>query len=58
METVAEGVEDPEQLGFRNRLGCHRAQGYFLSRPLPPEALAALLARRPGTAARYTAEAV
>jgi EAL domain-containing protein (putative c-di-GMP-specific phosphodiesterase class I) len=58
METVAEGVEDPEQLGALVRLGCHRAQGYFLSRPLPPDALADLLARHPGTAADRAAEAV
>jgi EAL domain-containing protein (putative c-di-GMP-specific phosphodiesterase class I) len=58
METIAEGVEEPEQLAFLRRLRCHRAQGYYVSRPLPPDALAALLARRPGTAERYTAEAV
>ena len=58
METVAEGVEDPEQLGVLGRLGCHRAQGYFVSRPLPPEAFADFLARSPGTAERHTAEAV
>jgi EAL domain-containing protein (putative c-di-GMP-specific phosphodiesterase class I) len=58
METIAEGVEDPDQLGFLRRLGCNRAQGYYFSRPLPPEAIPPLLARSPGIAQNYTAEAV
>jgi EAL domain-containing protein (putative c-di-GMP-specific phosphodiesterase class I) len=58
METVAEGVEDPNQLGFLRRLGCSRAQGYYFSRPVPPEAIPPLLARAAGTPRRDTAEAV
>jgi diguanylate cyclase (GGDEF)-like protein/PAS domain S-box-containing protein len=32
---VAEGVEDPETLHLLAELGCDRAQGYALSRPVP-----------------------
>jgi diguanylate cyclase (GGDEF)-like protein/PAS domain S-box-containing protein len=32
---VAEGVEDPETLRLLAELGCDRAQGYALSRPVP-----------------------
>lgn len=35
--TVAEGVETPEQLSILAALGCNVAQGYFLSRPIPPK---------------------
>jgi diguanylate cyclase (GGDEF)-like protein len=58
METVAEGVEDPDQLGFLRRLGCDRAQGYYFSRPLPPESLPALLARTADLCTPQTAEVV
>src|SRR5204863_6150270 len=47
METIAEGVEDPDQLGFLRRLGCNRAQGYYFSLPLPPEAIPAPLPPTP-----------
>jgi EAL domain-containing protein (putative c-di-GMP-specific phosphodiesterase class I) len=33
-EIVAEGVESADQLAHLITLGCHRGQGYFLSRPL------------------------
>jgi EAL domain-containing protein (putative c-di-GMP-specific phosphodiesterase class I) len=35
---VAEGVEDLETLRLLAELGCDRAQGYALSRPVPPAA--------------------
>jgi len=35
MITVAEGIEDADQLAILRELGCDLAQGYFLSRPLP-----------------------
>ena len=44
IRTVAEGVETEEQLDVLRKLGCPRAQGYLLSRPLPVEKFAALLA--------------
>ena len=34
---VAEGVESIEQEGFCSRNGCHLIQGYYYSRPVPPE---------------------
>jgi EAL domain-containing protein (putative c-di-GMP-specific phosphodiesterase class I) len=34
METVAEGVETPEQFDILSHLGCDQSQGYLHSRPL------------------------
>lgn len=34
METIAEGVETPEQLDWLVRHGCTEAQGYLISRPI------------------------
>jgi diguanylate cyclase (GGDEF)-like protein/PAS domain S-box-containing protein len=42
---VAEGVETDAQLAYLRRYNCDEAQGYHLSRPLDPEALAELLAQ-------------
>jgi diguanylate cyclase (GGDEF)-like protein len=36
LRAVAEGVEDPRILGRLLELGCDVAQGYHISRPLPP----------------------
>jgi len=36
LTTVAEGVEKPEQLELLAHLGCHRAQGFLLGKPLWP----------------------
>ncbi|MCB1002817.1 MAG: EAL domain-containing protein [Acidimicrobiales bacterium] len=47
MQAIAEGVETPEQLAELRRLGCDMAQGYFLARPQPAQAVADLLARHP-----------
>lgn len=43
--TVAEGVETREQLDVLRRLGCQIVQGYFISRPVPADQIAALLER-------------
>jgi EAL domain-containing protein (putative c-di-GMP-specific phosphodiesterase class I) len=40
---TAEGIESGEQLAFLKALGCDLAQGYLLGRPMPFDALAALL---------------
>ncbi|MCU0805395.1 MAG: EAL domain-containing protein [Burkholderiales bacterium] len=42
-EIVAEGVETPEQLELLRRWGCDAIQGYLLSKPVPPDAFAALV---------------
>ncbi len=39
LSTIAEGVETPDQLARIWTLGCDRAQGYYLGRPVPPEAI-------------------
>jgi diguanylate cyclase (GGDEF)-like protein len=43
VEVVAEGVETEEQVAELKRLGCHRAQGYLLARPMSAAAVARLL---------------
>jgi EAL domain-containing protein (putative c-di-GMP-specific phosphodiesterase class I) len=43
LRTVAEGVETEEQLERVRQLGCDRAQGYLIGRPMPREDLEALL---------------
>jgi EAL domain-containing protein (putative c-di-GMP-specific phosphodiesterase class I) len=44
LKVVAEGVETAEQLEFLRREECEYAQGFFFSRPRPPEEIAGLLA--------------
>lgn len=41
LDTVAEGVETTAQLQALGDLGCAKAQGFLISRPLPPDAVAA-----------------
>jgi diguanylate cyclase (GGDEF)-like protein/PAS domain S-box-containing protein len=43
VEVVAEGVETEEQLAELRRLGCHRAQGFLLSRPMNAAGVVKLL---------------
>jgi diguanylate cyclase (GGDEF)-like protein len=43
LRVVAEGVETQEELAFLQAHQCDEAQGYFFSRPLPPEQFAKLL---------------
>lgn len=35
MKVIAEGVEDAETLALLEEMGCDRAQGYYISRPMP-----------------------
>lgn len=37
--TIAEGVEDPAAVTTLIDLGCHRAQGFFMAKPLPAHAV-------------------
>ncbi|MEO6205970.1 MAG: EAL domain-containing protein [Mycobacteriales bacterium] len=43
MTTIAEGVEEEVQREALRALGCSRAQGYLMSRPMPAEDLVSLL---------------
>jgi EAL domain-containing protein (putative c-di-GMP-specific phosphodiesterase class I)/CHASE2 domain-containing sensor protein len=45
-EVVAEGVEDSETLQLLGQMGCDKAQGYLIGRPMPFEALLDYLANR------------
>jgi diguanylate cyclase (GGDEF)-like protein len=57
LEVVAEGVETQEAWGALRALGCTLAQGYLISRPLPADELAQLLADRAETELRVTSSA-
>lgn len=37
LKTVAEGVEDGDTLNFLQEVGCTKAQGFYMSRPLPAD---------------------
>ena len=41
LEVVAEGVEEETQMLFLREHGCDQMQGYYFSRPLPPDVIAA-----------------
>ncbi|GBC60278.1 hypothetical protein DENIS_1229 [Desulfonema ishimotonii] len=43
LNVTAEGVETLEHVDFLRRRGCHEIQGYYFSRPLPPEDFTRLL---------------
>ena len=43
LEVVAEGVENEETLRFLSGSGCEQAQGFFLSKPIPPRKFLAWL---------------
>jgi diguanylate cyclase (GGDEF)-like protein/PAS domain S-box-containing protein len=47
LQVVAEGVETEEVWNTLNALGCTIAQGYYLSRPVPPDELRDWLQGRP-----------
>jgi EAL domain-containing protein (putative c-di-GMP-specific phosphodiesterase class I) len=42
---VAEGVEEPAQLGFLRQHNCDLVQGYLLSRPVAADQIPALFKR-------------
>jgi diguanylate cyclase (GGDEF)-like protein len=43
LQVTAEGVETAEQLAFLRERACDEAQGFYFSRPLPPDEFARLL---------------
>ena len=46
MAVVAEGVETQQQLAILQALDCNEAQGYFIARPMPADAMRAVMAQR------------
>jgi len=40
---IAEGIETPEIVAKLLEMGCHRGQGYLISRPVPPSVLSSML---------------
>jgi diguanylate cyclase (GGDEF)-like protein/PAS domain S-box-containing protein len=50
LETVAEGVERPDQASQLRALGCHYAQGYCFAQPLPAQEVDTLIIKRASAA--------
>jgi diguanylate cyclase (GGDEF)-like protein/PAS domain S-box-containing protein len=48
LQTIAEGVETEAQLAFLREQGCHEIQGYYYSKPLPPDQLEVFVTGRAG----------
>lgn len=48
LKVIAEGVETAQQLQRLHELGCDRAQGYLLGRPMPPHEITGLLSPENG----------
>lgn len=48
MKTVAEGVEEPEQLEILKQIGCTYIQGFIHSRPVPADQIPAVVRRLGG----------
>lgn len=51
LKVVAEGTETEEQIQALKELRCEMAQGYFFSRPVPADAITALLRKSHGSVA-------
>ncbi len=45
-KTIADGIEDKQQLDVLNQLGCDKAQGWFIAEPMLPERLINWLKKR------------
>jgi diguanylate cyclase (GGDEF)-like protein/PAS domain S-box-containing protein len=58
LRVVAEGVETAEQFAFLRSRECDEAQGYYFSRPVPPEEMTRLLLDRHTSSVREPRVAV
>ena len=58
LDTIAEGVERPEQLESLQALGCAQIQGFYFSRPLSPDDVAGFLGANRAEAAGRDERAV
>jgi diguanylate cyclase (GGDEF)-like protein len=47
LESVAEGIETPEQISMLKRFGCGFGQGYYFAKPAEPEVIEELLPKSP-----------
>ena len=47
LQVVAEGAENREAWSELTRMGCDSGQGFYISRPMPPEAFGRWLAAQP-----------
>ena len=47
LETIAEGVERPDQLQSLRELGCQQIQGFYFSKPLSPDDVENFLRQQP-----------
>jgi EAL domain-containing protein (putative c-di-GMP-specific phosphodiesterase class I) len=54
LRTIAEGIEDADQLELLQRLGCQRGQGFYLSEPLRADEVADFLDRTAAISASPT----
>jgi EAL domain-containing protein (putative c-di-GMP-specific phosphodiesterase class I) len=50
--SVAEGVETAQQVAILQSLGCHHAQGYYFSRPLPSQQVLEFMTKQRSVARR------
>ncbi len=55
LEVVAEGVENDRQLSLLQDAGCNLVQGFYFSRPLPPEEFEKLIEKEIEIRRRYDA---
>jgi diguanylate cyclase (GGDEF)-like protein/PAS domain S-box-containing protein len=56
LQTVAEGIEEGEQLDELRSAGCHSGQGYLFARPLASDAMEAFFRRDPSELAAAATE--
>lgn len=56
LKVIAEGVETAEQLSFLKHQGCDEIQGYYFSKPVPPEKISRLLASGHETDSQWSYE--